>query len=180
MPRLFTGIEVPAEIGERLSLYRGGLPGARWVEPSDYHITLRFLGDVDVDTANAVHDLLDMMRPRGAIELTLESLASFGHDRPRSVHADIAENPALVELQAEHERIVRRAGLEPDKRRFSPHVTLARLNREASAEAVAHYIAQMGIFPRIGFTATRVALFSARESRGGGPYVVEATYPLTD
>ena len=47
MPRLFTGLEIPPEIAERLSFFRGGLPGARWIEPSDYHITLRFLGEID-------------------------------------------------------------------------------------------------------------------------------------
>ena len=47
MPRLFTGIEVPAEIRLALSAHRGGLPGARWVDPDQYHMTLRFIGDVD-------------------------------------------------------------------------------------------------------------------------------------
>jgi 2'-5' RNA ligase len=47
MPRLFTGIEVPAQVSLLLSLKRGGLPGARWIDPENYHITLRFIGDVD-------------------------------------------------------------------------------------------------------------------------------------
>ena len=47
MPRLFTGLEIPAEIGQTLSNLRGGLPGARWIDPENYHVTLRFIGDID-------------------------------------------------------------------------------------------------------------------------------------
>lgn len=178
MPRLFTGLEIPAEIGQRLTLYRGGLPGSRWVEPSDYHITLRFLGDVDVSVANDVHDLLTVSRPRSPIPVTLDTIASFGGDAPRSVHAAVAPSDALSDLQAEHERIARHAGLAPERRKFTPHVTLARLARGTAPESVARYIAQMGAFERMSFVASRCVLFSARESRGGGPYVVETTYPF--
>lgn len=180
MPRLFTGLEVPAAVAQQLALYRGGLPGARWFEPSDQHITLRFLGDVDTMTANEVHALLEQGRPRPPIEIVLENLAIFGGDKPRAVYAAVAANAELADLQAEHERIARHAGLAPETRRFTPHVTLARLGRASGPEAVAHYLTQTGIFARIAFTTTRVALFSARASRGGGPYVVEAAYPFSE
>ncbi|GJE25826.1 RNA 2',3'-cyclic phosphodiesterase [Methylobacterium organophilum] len=178
MPRLFTGLEIPPEVGAALALFRGRLPGARWVEPSDYHITLRFLGDVDDELAEALHAGLVEARPREPLALTLEGLAVFGGSRPRSVHAAVAASEALDDLQAEHERLARRAGAEPEPRKFTPHVTLARLNREASAEAVAQYLSEAGIFAPLRFMATRVALFSARASRGGGPYILEAAYPL--
>jgi len=51
MPRLFSGIEIPEAIGHRMSLLRTGLSGARWIDPANYHITLRFIGDVDGGTA---------------------------------------------------------------------------------------------------------------------------------
>ena len=51
MPRLFTALEIPAALGESLSLLRGGLPGARWIDPENYHLTLRFIGDVDDEIA---------------------------------------------------------------------------------------------------------------------------------
>ena len=54
MPRLFTGLEIPASLGESLSLLRGGLPGARWIDAENYHLTLRFIGDVDDDIAQEV------------------------------------------------------------------------------------------------------------------------------
>lgn len=177
MPRLFTGLEIPAAIGQELSTYRGGLPGARWVDPENYHITLRFIGDIDERTAQDIFSLLGDARRREPLTVILDGLASFGGDRPRAVFARAVPTAALTDIQAEHERLIRRAGLPPERRKFHPHVTLARL-RDASPLDVADYIATRGHFPKLSFTAQRVALFSARESVGGGPYVVEAAYPL--
>jgi 2'-5' RNA ligase len=178
MPRLFTGIALPAEVAEHLARARGALDGARWIDPSDYHITLRFLGDVDETVAEAVHEGLVAARIRPPLDLDLDGLGVFGGDKPRSLLATVAPDPALTELQAEHERIARDAGAEPDTRRFTPHVTLARFNRQVRASQVAHYLAEAGLFPPRRFTASEVALFSARASTGGGPYLVEAAYPL--
>ncbi|GEP02666.1 RNA 2',3'-cyclic phosphodiesterase [Methylobacterium oxalidis] len=178
MPRLFTGIEIPPGIAEALAPFRGGLPGARWIESADYHITLRFLGDVERSLAEDLCEGLAEARPRAPIPITLEGLSSFGGDKPRALYAAVSPVPDLVDLQAEQERIARRAGAEPERRKFTPHVTLARLRREASPEAVAMYLSQAPIFEPLRFEATRVALFSARESTGGGPYVTEAVFPF--
>ena len=64
MPRLFTGLEIPSEIAQTLSLLRGGLPGARWIDPENYHITLRFIGDIDDRLAHEIALLLDGVRRR--------------------------------------------------------------------------------------------------------------------
>ena len=177
MPRLFTGLEIPADIGLALSQYRGGLPGARWVDPGNYHVTLRFIGDIDDAMARDVFSVLGEGRRRGPVTVALDRLETFGGGRPRALFARAEPMPDLMDLQAEHERLVRRIGLAPEKRKFTPHVTLARM-RDASPADVAHYIATHGHFPRLTFTAARYVLYSARESTGGGPYVVEAAYPL--
>ena len=161
MPRLFTAIEIPSEIGRELQAYRGGVPGARWVEPADYHVTLRFMGDLDGATARDLYEGLSESRTRPALTLTLDALASFGGDRPRAVFARLAPNRDLLDLQAEQERIVRRLGLAPETRKFTPHVTLARL-RGASALDVGAYIAAHGRFTPLTFTAERFVLFSSR------------------
>ena len=63
MPRLFTGLEIPQEIGQSLSSLRGGLPGARWIDPENYHVTLRFIGDIDDYIANEIaHTLVNIRR----------------------------------------------------------------------------------------------------------------------
>ncbi|TGE02683.1 RNA 2',3'-cyclic phosphodiesterase [Methylobacterium nonmethylotrophicum] len=180
MPRLFTGIEVPPEAGLGLGALRGGLPGARWVEPADYHVTLRFIGDVDGGLADEIAEALAEAKARPPLMLTLDALAVFGGARPHALFARVVPDPGLSELQAEHERILRRLGVPPDTRRFTPHVTLARLKRGAGPDGVAQYLALQPVFPRVSFTATRAVLYSSRDSVGGGPYVVEAAYPLEE
>lgn len=176
MPRLFAGLEVPPSIGQRLALLRGGLPGARWIDPADYHITLRFIGDISDRQANDIDQLLcDVVR--SPMTVTLKGLDSFGGDKPHSLFATVEPSQPLTALQGELERIVRACGSEPDKRRFQPHVTLARL-RKTSALDVADYLGMRGYFPAQHFLAERFVLYSARASTGGGPYIVETTYPL--
>ncbi len=176
MPRLFTALEVPADIATQLSLLRGGLPGARWIDAENYHVTLRFLGDVDERTANEAAQLLDGIA-REPLQVSIGELDAFGGDRPRSLIAKIKPNPELLELQAEHERSVRRVGLAPESRKYTPHVTLARL-RDVTPRAVADWLAMRGGAPRLDFEAKRFVLYSSRASTGGGPYVLEESFPL--
>lgn len=176
MPRLFTALEIPPSLAADLSSLRGGLPGARWIDAENYHITLRFIGDIDDAKAHDVRHTLEAIR-RNAFTLTLDQLASFGGDRPRAIIVRARTEPALIELQAEQERLLRRIGIPPESRKFLPHVTLARL-RGASTSAVATYLASRGYFPSMRLEAARFVLFSSRNSVGGGPYVVESDYPL--
>jgi 2'-5' RNA ligase len=154
---------------------RGGLPGARWVEPENYHLTLRFIGDVDDALAEEIADLLNKVE-RPAFALRIDGLDSFGGNRPRAVVAAVPAVAELVELQAEHERIMQRVGLEPD-RKYKPHVTLARL-RDTSSRQVADFLSIRQPFSSPPFSVSRFVLYSSRASIGGGPYVVEAGYPL--
>jgi RNA 2',3'-cyclic 3'-phosphodiesterase len=176
MPRLFAGLEVPSPVMSVLSMLRGGLPGARWVEPSDYHITLRFIGDIGNRTARDIDGLLADVSRR-PLPLRVSGLGSFGGDKPHSIFATVEPTRELAELQSEVDRLVRACGIAQDKRRFQPHVTLARL-KGASSFDVADYLTSRGWFPAQSFTANRFALFSSRDSVGGGPYVIETTYPL--
>ena len=176
MPRIFTGLEIPAEVGQSLAMLRGGLPGARWIDAENYHLTLRFIGDVDDALAHEVASLLGQVR-REAFDLRFETLDAFGGRRPRAVVAAVAPAQPLMELQAEHERLMRRVGLDPEGRKFTPHVTLARL-RDSSSRQVADYLSTRALLAPLPFTVSRFVLFSSRASVGGGPYVVEVAYPL--
>ena len=176
MPRIFTGLEIPADVGASLATLRGGLPGARWIDPENYHLTLRFIGDVDDSIAREVAWMLGQVR-RPEFELRFDGLTSFGGRRPRAVVAMLAPTPALIELQAEHERLLQRVGLDPEGRKYTPHVTLARL-RDSSSRQVADYLATCALMRPLPFPVSRFVLFSSRASVGGGPYVVEAAYPL--
>ncbi len=176
MPRIFTGLEIPAPIAQSLATLRGGLPGARWIDPENYHVTLRFIGDVDDLIAHEVASMLGQVR-RPAFDLNIEDLTAFGGRRPRALVATLGPAQALMDLQAEHERLMQRVGLEPEGRKYTPHVTLARL-RESSSRQVADYLAVRAPFRSAAFPVSRFVLFSSRASVGGGPYVVEAAYPL--
>lgn len=176
MPRLFTGLEIPGHVATALSFLRGGLPGARWIDPDNYHVTLRFIGDVDDRLASEIAQLLDQVRRR-AFRLQFDGLGSFGGRRPRAVFAAIEPSNPLMELQAEHERLMQRVGLEPEGRKFTPHVTLARL-RDSTSREVADYLTLRGAMGGVVFEVPRFVLFSSKSSSGGGPYVVEADYPL--
>lgn len=177
MPRLFTALEIPRDAALSLSLLRGGLPGARWVDIENYHLTLRFIGDVEGHVADEIADALDRVR-RPAFSLTLAGVGAFGQKKPHAVWAGVAPSPDLNALQADIERICQRLGLASDPRKFSPHVTLARL-RNTSPQDVARYLSARGNFATLPFKVSRFVLMSSRESVGGGPYVVEEAWPLT-
>ena len=176
MPRLFTALEIPPPLAFSLSLLRGGLPGARWIDPENYHITLRFIGDIDQRTANEVERAL-MRVERPSFDLTISALDALGGNKPHSIVASVKPTPALRDLQGEHERIIQRIGLEPERRKFRPHVTLARIKGVSEADAAA-YLALRGDFRTPPFPVGRFVLLSSRDSRGGGPYVMEEAYPL--
>lgn len=176
MPRLFTGLELPESLAVDLSMIRGALTGARWIDRENYHLTLRFIGDIDRAAARDVHSALESIR-RPAFSVTLSELGAFGGSKPRSLVMNAKPASPLIELQAEQERLLRRIGLPAETRKFTPHVTLARL-RQTSAMAVADFLSLRGGPLTRSFLASHFTLFSARDSVGGGPYVAEASYPL--
>lgn len=176
MPRLFTALEIPRNAAMSLSLLRGGLPGARWIDVENYHITLRFIGDVDGRTADEIVERLDRIdRPEFQTQLT--GIGSFGSKKPHSVWAGVAPVPEMYALQAEIERICQRLGLPSDPRKFMPHVSLARL-RSSRVEDVVEYLSGRGNFHTSPFTVSRFVLLSSRDSVGGGPYLTEEVFPL--
>ncbi|MBN9232677.1 MULTISPECIES: RNA 2',3'-cyclic phosphodiesterase [Phyllobacteriaceae] len=178
MPRLFTALEIPRDAALSLSLLRGGLPGARWIDVENYHLTLRFIGDVEGHVADEVANALDRVH-RPSFSLTLSGVGAFGQKKPHAVWAGVAPSPDLNALQAEIERICQRLGVPTDPRKFTPHVTLARL-RNSSPLEVAHYLSARGNFAAMPFRVGRFVLMSSRDSVGGGPYVVEEAWPLLD
>ncbi|RUU56732.1 RNA 2',3'-cyclic phosphodiesterase [Mesorhizobium sp. M2C.T.Ca.TU.002.02.1.1] len=176
MPRLFTALEIPRDAALSLSLLRGGLPGARWIDVENYHLTLRFIGDVEGHVADEIANALDRV-DRPAFQMTLSGVGAFGGKKPHAVWAGVSPSPDLTALQGEIDRICQRLGLPADPRKFSPHVTLARL-RNASPLDVAQYLSARGNFAALPFRVGRFVLMSSRDSVGGGPYIVEEAWPL--
>jgi len=176
MPRLFTGLEIPRDVGFELSLMRGGVRGARWIEPEAFHITLRFIGDV---TDGVAHDIAYALETVSvpAFAIRLKGVGAFGGRKPRVLYAGLAGCPELVRLQAAHERLLQRLGLAAEGRKYCPHVTLARL-AAADAANVQAYVSAHSLYTSRPIEVARFVLFSSRPSRGGGPYAVEESYRL--
>ncbi|WP_291299389.1 RNA 2',3'-cyclic phosphodiesterase [Elioraea sp.] len=180
MVRLFVALDLPSQVRERLRLLTGAkLPGARWVPPENMHLTLRFVGEVDHGRADDIDAALAGIAARG-FELTLEGVGAFESGRrlqALSLWAGVVRNPALEHLRAKVESAVVRAGCEPERRKFSPHVTLARLDQPDPAKFGA-WLHANALF-RLGPVAVEhFTLFSSRLGRDGAHYTAEADYPL--
>ncbi|WP_342640691.1 RNA 2',3'-cyclic phosphodiesterase [Rhodoligotrophos ferricapiens] len=180
MPRLFTGLEIPADIADELQLMQGGVWGARWIEAESYHITLRFMGDISDGIARELVEALDDV-DMPSFTIRLKGVGSFGGAKPRAIWAgvDDDESGSLKRLQTWHERLCQVVGLKPEPRKFTPHVTLARL-RDSGVEGVQSFVAAHSLFESRPFEVRQFVLYSSRPSRGGGPYVSEEIYPLKD
>ena len=176
--RLFSALGVPGDVAHRLSVYRGGLPDAKWVEPDDYHVTLAFFGEIDGAQADDLAQALGEI-DAAKIDVRLTSLNVFGADRPHAIIALAEKTPALLALEAAHRSICGRLGIRLESRRYTPHVTLSRLRRTSAGE-VAAWLGQQPVFTPCAWNAERFAIYSARTSRGGGPYVAECEFSLAD
>ena len=174
MPRLFTAINIPDQIAQILALKKGKLNAARWIDSRDYHITLSFLGDISVVEAEKAADQLARIQHK-PFEICINGLDIFGSKKPRTLFARVRNEEALANLQAKNERAMKLAGLTMQARKYVPHVTLARLGHVRPRE-VGQFMAQSGGFTPLTFTANGFALFSARNSIGGGSYLVEEEF----
>jgi len=176
MPRLFTAIEIPQAVRMHLSLVRAPLVGAKWIEPENMHITLRFAGDIDGRTADEFVSLLAGIRSP-PFTVSIHGIGAFGGREPKVLWAGVEAPDELDALARAHERAARGAGLEPEARAFRPHVTLARM-RGGRQQAVARFMQENGGLVTQPFVATGFVLLSARPGTGGGPYAVEAEFPF--
>jgi 2'-5' RNA ligase len=176
MPRLFTGLEIPDDVAFELDLMRGGISGARWIDRESYHLTLRFIGDIEEGLAREISYELDGVEAN-PFQLRLTGSGVFGGNKPHTLYAAVEESPELRRLQSIHERICQALGLPPEPRKFAPHVTLARL-KEPDLQALHRFISSHNLYKSRVFEVARFVLFSSRPSRGGGPYAVEESYRL--
>ncbi|HLF21996.1 MAG TPA: RNA 2',3'-cyclic phosphodiesterase [Aestuariivirga sp.] len=176
MPRLFTGVEIPADVAFDLDLMRGGIIGSRWIDPDSFHITLRFIGDIGDSLAREIAYQLDGVEAR-PFSVRLKGIDVFGGNKPHTLYAGIEESAELRRLRSIHERICQVLGLDADQRKFTPHVTLARLKGPDLGD-VHRFLASHSLYKSRLFEVARFVLFSSRPSRGGGPYAVEESYQL--
>ncbi|MCP4326959.1 MAG: RNA 2',3'-cyclic phosphodiesterase [Alphaproteobacteria bacterium] len=177
MIRLFVGLDLPADVRQRLTALNGGIPGARWITPVNYHLTIRFIGEVDEARAEEIDDALATVRA-SEFDLRLDGVGVFGHGR--KIHTLWAGTESEAPLSTLHDKVDRaliRIGVAPDRRKFMPHITLARL-KSAHTSRVEEYRAAHALFATEPFAVDHFVLFSSLLSKSGAIYRGEATYPL--
>lgn len=179
MIRLFAALDLPEDVRDRLAMIAGGVPGARWTPPENMHLTLRFVGDVDETVFADVAAALSRVEAP-AFDLAIEGVGNFARGRmPTMLWAGVAKSPALDLLQGRVDQAVTGAGLPPDARRFSPHVTLARLKGSPRGR-VQQFIADHALFRLPPFRVESFTLFSSFRGHAGAIYRAEASYDLSD
>lgn len=177
MIRLFVAVSPPETVRLALSGLAAGLPGAAWVRPESLHLTLRFIGNVDDRLGRDVADALGAIEaPR--FDIVLDRLGQFGRGaKVDTLWAGVRPEPRLDRLQAKVETALIRLGLEPERRKYHPHVTLARL-KGTPARRVADFLGAVGTIPARTFAVDAFVLYSSHLSRSGAIYREEAVYPL--
>ncbi|MEQ1753328.1 MAG: RNA 2',3'-cyclic phosphodiesterase [Micropepsaceae bacterium] len=176
MIRLFTAIAIPEQIRQRLSLMQGGVPGTRWSPVDNLHLTLRFIGEVDHVVARDIDSVLAGLH-MNAFDLALKSVGEFGGKEPRALWAGVRASEPLSRLAAKIETALQRMGLEAETRKYTPHVTLARL-KDAPLPKVSAFLAAHSLFDSGQFHVTTFGLYSSHQSSRGSQYILERSYEL--
>ncbi len=188
-PRLFVAVELDGDVQQALNrlqhdLQRHRLLGLRWVRPEGVHLTLKFLGETPRDkVASVVEALSSSTAGVAPHELSLGTLGTFGsRNAPRVLWVDLEGDLALLlRLQEQVERALRALGFPAENRRFSPHLTLARVRPEdarAVAEPLAGAIAAVTA-PSARINVRELSLMLSKLGPGGAVYTRLEAFPLT-
>ena len=177
MPRTFVAIDLPEIVADRLQEVAYGLPGAVWVPPHQYHLTLRFLGNVEDYLFDNIRHALEEVRA----ESFYFDLKSVGHfplrGNPEVLWAGVAANDPLTRLRNRVESALSRAGVESEGRKFHPHVTLGRV-KNGAGQHVGDFEAQHSLLNIREVPVEYFHLYSSRLSPDGALHLLEHTYPL--
>jgi RNA 2',3'-cyclic 3'-phosphodiesterase len=175
--RLFVALDLPASLRQQLALLTGGLPGARWVPAENHHLTLRFIGETPGWQAEEIHHALEGLRAPGFM-LSLAGLGLFEKGgRGIALWAGVERTPPLDHLHTKIEAALQRIGLEPERRRFAPHVTLARLDNVPQAK-LATYLQAHGLFRAAPVAIGHFTLFDSHRGKDRAVYEAMAEYEL--
>ncbi len=182
MIRLFVGLTLPLSVRDQLHALMIGIPGARWIAPQSYHITLRFIGNISENDADDLHTACAAIQ---AAPFPLEIAGTGAFSKGQRVHslwAGLKHTPLLFALRDKVEQAVvrTRTSLKTSvvtTRRYAPHITLARLDC-APITRVQQFLTASHLFRAGPFRVDRFILFASHFSRDGVFYEPIADYPL--
>jgi 2'-5' RNA ligase len=176
-PRLFVALRFSPDISEALDDLAFGIKGASWTPSEQYHLTLRFIGDPGFLNLDDVDRALREVRA-SAFTLNLKGTGHFPlRGDPETLWVGVDDNPALVSLRNRVESALTRAGLQPEGRKFHPHVTLANV-KSADPRDVGRFQVMNGLFRVNDVVVTEFLLCSSVLRESGAEHTVEAEYPL--
>ena len=176
MYRLFVAIRPPASVRDLLIDAMDDSPELRWVSDDNLHLTLRFIGEVERPLADDIAAALERVRAP-AFELRVAGIGQFAQRHGGALWAGVEPKEPVAALAARVERACQSAGLEPERRAFHPHVTVARWNRQNRALADSFIERNRGLDAG-RFTVDRFTLYESRLSRHGAHYEEVASYAL--
>ena len=174
--RLFVAIRPPRAIRDLLLGAMGGISGARWQDDDQLHITLRFIGEVDRRQAEDIDAAMRSVR-HSRFEVRLSGVGSFEkRGQPSAVWAGLTPPAPLATLHKKIDQALVRAGLQPERRAYLPHVTLARLGRTAGP--IGGFLEQAGDLASPPFTVDSFALYESDLTAEAAVYSIVERYPL--
>ena len=176
MHRLFVAIRPPEEVRDLLIDAMDNSPALRWVGDDQLHLTLRFVGEVERPVANDIAAALERLASSG-FELRIKGVGKFEKRNGGALWAGIEPKEPVISLAAKVERAIQQVGLEPERRAFAPHITLARWNRR-NAEAVDAFLRRNSDLRSGPFEVHRFILFESKLSRHGPHYEEVAAFRL--
>lgn len=178
MPRLFIGLELPDPVLEQLLAMREEIAGARWQTANQLHLTLGFIGNVDDGIADSVSAGLQYLEAE-PFELQLQGVGRFGSpQKPNNLWAGVTPEAPLVAIHGQVQSTLKAAGLDPDERPYKPHVTLARMGRNAGPTDP--FLARFSDFRSSPFLVRNISLFRSTLTQEGSIYEVIHRIPLAD
>jgi 2'-5' RNA ligase len=176
MHRLFVAIRPPEPIRDLLIDAMDDNADFRWQDDEQLHLTLRFIGEIERPVANDLADALTRISAR-PLELRIAGVGRFEQRNSGALWAGVEPKPPLAALAAKVERVCQSAGLEPERRVFHPHITLARWKGRRTRE-VQNYLERRGGLTSDPFAIEAFGLFESHLSRHGAHYEEVASYRL--
>lgn len=177
MPRLFIAIDLPERIRDDITSTYMAIPGAKWIEDSQIHLTLRFIGEVDGETERRIDSALQSITSP-PFSLSIKGVGHFPpRKEPRVLWVGVSDDQNLLKLQSKIERTLISIGLAPEDRKFHPHITIARLNGSPH-EKVALFLSGHSLFETEPFDISEFSLYSSTLRKEGALHIKEVTYKL--
>ena len=176
MHRLFVAIRPPEAIRDLLIDAMDEGADFHWQDEDQLHLTLRFIGDIERALAEDLAAALGQIRAN-RFSIRLNGVGRFARRNSGALWAGVEPRPPLVALAAKIERCCHDVGLEPERRAYLPHITLARWKGRRTRD-VAAFVQRVSALTSAPFEVTEFTLFESHLSRHGALYQAVAPFPL--